>query len=116
MEGQHTVNDDKEEEDNNKDDAESVYLLDIRGVSRRSHGEDDCENDETGVRETELRPICSQLDRRIATDHEKNDRIEALSQDLEEENDANVEVDDEAGHGDCPAAVREITMHCVGEV
>ena len=52
----------------------------------------------------------------VATDCKKNDWVERLGKHLVEQDYAYIEVEDEAGHGECPASRWEVAMHGIRKV
>lgn len=107
----YAIGNDEQKEDDDEDNSERVDLLDVGRVAWRRHAKDNHEQDQASVRQAELRPICRHLNRRIAADGVEENRVQALGEHLEEEYDADVEVNDEAGHRDGPATRWEVLVH-----
>ena len=54
--------DDEQKEDCDEDDAKGIDSLDISRVPREDHSQDNHQENQTGVRKSELRPVSFHLD------------------------------------------------------
>ena len=108
--------DDEQKEDGDKNDAKGIDSLDVGRVPREDHDQDNHQKKQTGVWKSELRPISFNLDSCITFCGKQKYRVQALWENLKVEDQGNVEVENEAAHGNCPSVGWKDSVHRVSKV